>query len=237
VRIGRTGAVAGTAGLGAALLGVAAAPWLAVPVATVLARSEVAVSGADAVPAVPAAALVLLAGGLALALAGALARRVASAAVAVAGVVAVVATGRFLADPGEVALTAAAAATGVREVAGPVATTPWPAVAIVVGALAGAGGGVLLATARQDRAGATPSRRFDRAGARGPGPGGVGLRTGVGAPPAAAGDAPAGDSRDVPTGAMGDGRDARVGAADDGPGARVRAMDDWDALSRGEDPS
>lgn len=166
--VGRTTAVAGTVGLGGLLLGVAAAPWLEVTVRTALTTATIAVRGSDAVPAVPAAALVLLAGGLALALAGAVARLVASVAVSAVGVVVVAVTAGFLADPSSAAVSAVAEVTGVRGLEGEVATTPWPAVALGLGVVA-ALGGVVLAVAQRAWERGTRGRRYERSGPPGGG--------------------------------------------------------------------
>ncbi|WP_158274565.1 Trp biosynthesis-associated membrane protein [Cellulomonas sp. WB94] len=96
---------------------------------------EVAVPGGQAAPGVLAAAVVLLAAAAAVGLVGRLARWVVVAVVAAAGVVVLVSVVGVLRDPEPVATVAVAAVTGVTELAGPVAATPWPWVACALGLL------------------------------------------------------------------------------------------------------
>lgn len=162
-RPGRTAAVAVLVGLGAALLAASAAPWLVVPVSTAIAEASVSVPGSRAVPAAPAGALVLLAGGLAVAIAGRVARVVASVVVGVVGLLASVATARFVADPTPAALASSAEATGVRELAGTPTTTAWPVVALVLCLLAVVAGAVVARASWRWPAGGS-GRRYERTG-------------------------------------------------------------------------
>lgn len=211
-RLGRGAAFVVVAGLGAALLGVASAPWLDVPVATAIARETVSVRGTTAVPAVPASALLLLAAGLALALAGRLTRALALVAVAGAGLAAAVGAVMLLADPTPAALAAAAEATGVRALDGEPRTTAWPVLGAALGVGAVVAPGVLAWAARAWPEGG--GRRYEPAAA------GTAERT---AGERSAGQPLAGQPAGEPA----------AQATDE----RVRAMDDWDALSRGEDPT
>lgn len=161
-RIGRTASVAVLVGLGGALLAISAAPWLLVPVSTAIAETTVSVPGSTAVPAAPASALVVLAGGLAVAIAGRVARVVAAVAVAGAGLLAAVAAVRFVADPAAAALAASAEATGLRELAGTPSVTPWPLVAAGLGGLAALAAVTVAFASRRWESGAG-GRRFERA--------------------------------------------------------------------------
>ncbi len=127
----------------------------------------VQVTGTQAAPGVPAAALVLLAAGVAIGLAGHVGRWVVAGAVVLSGVLQAVSAGAVLADPEPVARTVVADATGVETLASPAVLTPWPWIALVVGVLVVAAGAWLTATSRQW---AVPSLRHDRDGAAG-GPG------------------------------------------------------------------
>jgi hypothetical protein len=161
-RVGRTAAVAVLVVLGGALLATSAAPWLLVPVSTAIAEATVSVPGSAAVPAVPASALVVLAGGLAVAIAGRVARVVAAVVVAGAGLLAAVAAVRFVADPAAAALAASAEATGLRELAGAPSVTPWPVVTAGLGGLA-ALAAVTVALGSRRWASGAGGRRFERA--------------------------------------------------------------------------
>ena len=209
-RVGRTTAVAVLVGLGGALLAVTAAPWLLVPVSTAIAEATVSVPGSAAVPAAPASALVVLAGGLAVAIAGRVARLVAAVAVAGAGLLAAGAALRFAADPAAAAIAASAEATGLRELAGAPSVTPWPLVAAGLGGLA-ALAAVTVAIASRGWASGAGGRRFERA--------------------VPDGGASSGETAGMTAGG------ARAGTEAEPLDARTRAMDDWDALSRGDDPT
>ncbi len=158
-RVSRRTAVLSVAALGAALLGVGAAPWLRIPVSTAISDDVAVVVGSDAVPAVRAAGLVLLAAGLALALAGRVARVAAAVAIAVVGLLLVLGVAGFLADPGPAAVAAVAEVTGVRPAGVAPTLTGWPVVALVLGAAASAAGLVVLVAARRWSTGAS---RYDR---------------------------------------------------------------------------
>lgn len=126
--------LAGGAGLGAA----AAGTWVSARAWTPLEERTVAVTGLDASPVLGACALLLVAAGLALAMAGRLAARLVGVAVAGAAAIAVVATVAVLSDPAGPARSAAQAALGVARV-DDASTTALPWLAAAVGAV-----GVLL---------------------------------------------------------------------------------------------
>lgn len=153
--------------LGVAGIGVGALPWLRITVPTVIARQDVDVSGTDAVPVLTAVCLAVLAAGLATAIGGVWLRRVAGVAAVVLGVLVAASSIALLLDPEPAALTVAGEVSGVAQIEGAVATTPWPYVAIVLG-LAIAAAGVLVTLSRASSA---ASRRFERdAAAAAPGP-------------------------------------------------------------------
>ncbi len=94
----------------------------------------VLVTGSAAAPAVPAAALVVLAAGVAVPLAGRLGRWLVVLVVGGAGALAAGAAVAVLVDPGPAARVAAAAGTGVTGLARPATTTAWPWLTVLVGA-------------------------------------------------------------------------------------------------------
>jgi len=106
----------------------------------------VQVTGTQAAPAVPAAALVLLAAGIAIGLAGRVGRWVVVGAVVLSGLLQVASAAAALADPAPVARTVVAAETGVELLASPVRLTAWPWIALVVGVLVVLAGAWLGAT-------------------------------------------------------------------------------------------
>jgi hypothetical protein len=118
----------------------------------------VQVTGTQAAPAVPAAALVLLAAGIAIGLAGRLGRWVVVGAVVLSGLLQAAAAAAALADPAPTARTVVAAETGVELLASPVRLTPWPWIALVVGVLVVLAGVWLGVTSRRW---ARPSDRHD----------------------------------------------------------------------------
>lgn len=124
----------------------------------------VAVTGTQAAPGVPAAALVLLAAGFAVGLAGRVGRWVVVGVVLLAGVLLSASALAVAADPGPVARTAVADVTGVETLAGEVGLTPWPWVAAGVGVVAVLAGVWLALTSRQW---ARPSDRHDVAPGQG----------------------------------------------------------------------
>jgi uncharacterized membrane protein (TIGR02234 family) len=130
----------------------------------------VAVTGTQAAPGVPAAALVLLAAGVAVGLAGRVGRWVVVAVVLLAGVLLTASAVAVVADPHRVAGSAVADVTGVETLAAAVELTPWPWVAAAVGVLVVLAGVWLALTSRRW---ARPSDRHDVATSRGPVPAAV----------------------------------------------------------------
>lgn len=162
------GRAAGILLLLAALTGIVSVPtWFTTTTATALdPHVVVRASGADVAPAVPAAALVLLACAGALALVGRVGRWVVLAVVVAAGVLVSAAALRALADPWGSGLHAqVVAATSVAQDRAPVTVSFWPYLAVVVGAVV-----VLVAVwlARASRTWPVPSRRHE--GTTGPRP-------------------------------------------------------------------
>jgi hypothetical protein len=152
--------------LGLALLTLLSAVpvWLRTAGSTALqGEVPVSVTGTQAAPGIPAAALVLLSAGVAIGLVGRAGRWVLVAAVALSGVLAVVSAALVMGDPSEPAGTAVADATGVQTLAAPVVLSVWPSVAVVVGLVVLAAAGWLAATSGRW---ARPSARHD---ARAPG--------------------------------------------------------------------
>jgi len=110
--------------------------WITVDVkATSVQIPQVVIDGADAAASVTAVAVVVLAGSLALLIAGKISRYIIAALSLLAGVVAITAGIGALTDPQSVAATAVSEATGLAQNAGDYALTPWPAVAILAGAV------------------------------------------------------------------------------------------------------
>lgn len=144
--------------LGVVGFGLSALPWGSAAVATVLAEQTVSVSGAAAAPVTTAVSLAVLATGLAVAISGRwVARLCAVVLVALGGLLTAASVG-FLLDPEPRLLAAAAAVTGVRELAGDLALTVWPYVTAVLGLLVAASA-VLVLRIPTTAAG----RRFERA--------------------------------------------------------------------------
>ena len=144
--------------LGAGWLITGALPWLSAEVPTVIAETQLDVSGADALPVVSAAALVTAAAGIALAIAGPVVRRlVALVHLATAGLAAV-AILNLLADPAPAVQRAAAEVTGVRELGGPIEVAAGPYIALALAVLVAAHGVVVLF----GRAWQASARRFER---------------------------------------------------------------------------
>ncbi|MDM7831033.1 Trp biosynthesis-associated membrane protein [Cellulomonas edaphi] len=167
-RRGGRGRAAGLLVLLAALTGLTALPtWFTTTASTALDPSVVVhASGADVAPAVPAAALVLLACGAAIALVGRIGRWVVVAVVAAMGLLVVAAALQALADPwGSGLHQLVVGATSVGSDESDVTTSAWPYVAVVVGVV------VLLAAVwlgSASRRWAAPSRRHE--GTTGPKP-------------------------------------------------------------------
>ncbi|SEE16295.1 Trp biosynthesis-associated membrane protein [Ruania alba] len=121
---------------GAALLGVSLLEWASAPVRTTIGSGGTArVTGTDGAPLVPSVALLIMAAGLAIGLAGRITRVVAAVLAALGGVLAVVASVAFLRDPRTPVTSATAELTGVRELGGAVSMTAAPWVALALGAV------------------------------------------------------------------------------------------------------
>ncbi|WP_315096564.1 Trp biosynthesis-associated membrane protein [uncultured Cellulomonas sp.] len=120
----------------------------------------VEVAGTQVAPAVLAAAVAVLAAGAAVGLVGRVGRWVVALVVVACGVLVVGTTLAVTADPVAVVSPVVAAQTGVGRLAGPVATTLWPWLAVAVGVLDVAAGGWLV---RASRAWSSPSRRHETA--------------------------------------------------------------------------
>lgn len=203
----RRTALLAAAACGVVLLAVGATPWLLLPASTALSAEVLSVSGSQAVPAVPAAGVVVLAAALALAVSGRAARLLAAGAVTLAGSVVVLATGALVRGPEAAARAAVASATGVRPAEVAASLTLWPVVAGAVGT-ATCAAGVFLALASRRWQSAPSGDRYERQ----PAP-------------------PAGTARSAGS------RPRGVRAATPDAAPRDRTREDWDALSRGEDPS
>jgi hypothetical protein len=203
--------------LGGATLAASAVTWSTTTGATALDPVvEVSVSGTTAAPGVGAAALVLVAAGLALGLVGRVGRWVVLAVAAASGAVTTAAALGVALDPEPSARSAVAEATGVTELTSAVSLTPAPWVAAALGVL------TVLAVAWVavgSRGWQQASTRHERDASATGGP--------------ARGDA--GGATVGPTA-------ARPGTGTHDP-ARTPRDDDltdhdaWDALSRGEDPT
>ncbi len=231
---GRREAIGAVLGLALVALVAGLPVWLRTAGTTAL-QGDVAVTvtGSEAAPGVPAAALVLLAAGLAIGLAGRIGRWVVVATVLLAGVLLTASALAVVTDPAPVARTAAAEATGVQTLAAPVSLTPWPWVATGVGVLVVLVSGWLAVTSRRW---ARPSVRHD-VPRGGPGPAVTATRPAT--PPGTDSDTtPATTPGAVPPA----GGDAGATRAPGGvvPAADAAPDDDratWDALTRGDDPT
>ncbi len=154
--------------LGGAALGAAVPTWVSTTVSTAL-EPEVAVevAGTTAAPAVGAAGLVVVVAGLVLAIAGRVARWLALAVAALAGVLVTGSAAVVLADPVPAATAGAADAAGVTELTSTAALAPWPWLAAVLGVLVLAAAALAAAGAREwgatsgrhERTGTTPDAR------------------------------------------------------------------------------
>lgn len=112
------------------------------------AQTALEVQGSKAATAVTALALVALAGGLAAAIAGRVARWIITAIIVLAAAGIVGAAGTVLADPLAAAQGAIAAATGVSGSSAEVSVTAFPAIAVVVGVLLALGALLIIPAAR-----------------------------------------------------------------------------------------
>lgn len=148
-------------GTGAALLGTAALVWVEATAPTATAPVRIALTGAQAAPALPAAGLVLVAGALALAVAGRVVARLSAVVLAAVCLGALGQVVALVADPAAAAAAGAAAATGVGRLEGEpgVGMAAWAAIALLLLAAAGAVAAFLAA-------GRWPARRtrYDRPG-------------------------------------------------------------------------
>ncbi|WP_454043740.1 Trp biosynthesis-associated membrane protein [Cellulosimicrobium sp. Marseille-Q8652] len=200
--------------LGGATLAASAVTWSTTTGATALDPVvEVSVSGTTAAPGVGAAALVLVAAGLALGLVGRVGRWVVLAVAAASGAVTTAAALGVALDPEPSARSAVAEATGVTELTSAVSLTAAPWVAAALGVLTVV---AVVWVAVGSRGWQRASTRHERDGAAAAAvqvPGEAGAAT--------APEAPAG------TGAT-----ATTPQDDD-----LTDHDAWDALSRGEDPT
>ncbi|WP_147917612.1 Trp biosynthesis-associated membrane protein [Ruania zhangjianzhongii] len=143
-RLSRAKAVLAVLAGGALLLLSALPPWATVPVALSLdAIGAAEVNGTEAEPVVPSTALVILAAGLAIGLAGRIARVVAALAVALCGVLAGVTTILFIRAPESALRAAAGELSPVSELDGPVQLYAWPVVTLVIAAVLTVLGAVL----------------------------------------------------------------------------------------------
>ena len=118
----------------------------------------VQVTGTQAAPAIPAAALVLLAAGIAIGLAGRIGRWVVVGSVLLCGLLLVASAVAALGDHGPAARAGVAMENGVDPLATPVTLTGWPSIALLIGVLVLLAGAWLAATSRRW---ARPSYRHD----------------------------------------------------------------------------
>lgn len=125
-------------GLAGALIGLwsATRTWVTVDVASSSVQiPQIVVDGATAAASVTAVSVVVLAGSLALLIAGKIARYIIAAICLFAGATVITAGIGALRDPQAVASTAVAEATGLAQNAGEYTLTAWPAVAVIAGVL------------------------------------------------------------------------------------------------------
>lgn len=156
--LGRGRAVAAVVALGALLFGSTLPTWASAEATTTVGTQPVAVGGSDAAPLVASAAAVVLVAGLVLALSGRLTRVLAVVGVVLGGVLGVFASARFLADPRSPLEQAAAAVSGVREIAGEPDVTVFPVLALVIaGVIAVVGLALPFVVGRWERVG----RRYE----------------------------------------------------------------------------
>ena len=145
--------------LAAAALAAGVPDWIHAAGATALqGHVPVAVTGTQAAPGVPAAALVLLAAAAAAGLVGRFGRWAVVVVVAGSGVLLAASALAVIADPGPVARSAVAEATGITALAGPVTLTAAPYAVAALGVA-----GVLVAgwLALRSRTWARPSPRHE----------------------------------------------------------------------------
>lgn len=123
-----------------------------------LGEVTVSASGRQVAPAGMAAAVVLLAAAAAVGLVGRVGRWVVAVVVACAGVLVAASASVVLRDPVAAVHPAVVDVTGVGSLAGPVAVSAWPAVAVGTGVL---GVAVAVWLVRAGRAWVGPSRRYE----------------------------------------------------------------------------
>lgn len=217
--------------LGAAAVATAAPTWLTTQASTVLDDNvTVVVTGTQAAPGVSAAALVVVAAGLALGLVGRVARWF-SLLVVVAGGLVIAGSGfNFIRSPEAAARSGVADATGVIGVVGDVSVTYAPYLALVCG-LAIIAVAVRAAVAPIDWGTRTTKYDTPGHGAAAPqeaaGPAGVATAATVAGDASAVDSAAAGDAGPAPDADAADGQDETV----------LDERDAWDALTQGDDPS
>jgi hypothetical protein len=155
--------------LGAATALTGAMPWVrARGVSALTGDVDLVVRGAAAAPAVPAAALVLLAAAVAVGLAGRVGRWLVVVAVWLAGLALAGSATGVLVAPAEAARASVAAATGVDHLSGVPAVTAWVWAALLLGAVVVATAAWLAVVARRWPA---PSTRHETTGPGGRGDG------------------------------------------------------------------
>ena len=205
--------------LAGALLGAAAAlatttrTWIrVVPDAAAVRIPQIDVAGSDAATAVAALAVVALAGGLAAAIAGPVARRIIAVLLVAAGAGIVAASVGVVLDPQGAAAGVVGTATGMPAVAGTYTVLAWPWIAAAAGAWMALVGVVLFFAGR----GWKGSRKYAGAAASGAEASGAAQPEGTVQP----GGTPQPHSTVRPPA--------------DGP---LDEIDGWDSLSRGEDPT
>ncbi|ROR71672.1 Trp biosynthesis-associated membrane protein [Bogoriella caseilytica] len=160
-RFTRGRAALATLALAALMLVVASLPWATGEAESVLGLQPVTVSGSEAAPATLGLALIVGAAGLVIAIGRRVGAVLGALALAAAGATTIPTALAVTRDPAPALRRAAAEASGVPEVAGASATTPWPTVTAVLGGLAIVLAGVIGWQMR--RWPARADRRFERA--------------------------------------------------------------------------
>jgi len=149
-----------------ALLGfwTATRTWITVDVAASSVQiPQIVIDGASAAASVTAVCVVVLAGSLALLIAGKVARYIIASLSLLAGVAAAAAGISALSDPQAVAATAVAEATGLAQNAGDYTVTAWPVIAVVAGVLMALQAVLIFVFARQWP---TKASKYDRQAAK-----------------------------------------------------------------------
>jgi len=132
--VNRAGVTVALLVAGGVVLAASAGVWLSAEVPTVTTTAPVSLTGASAAPATTAAGLVILAGALAMTIAGVAVGRISAAVVAATGAGALAQCVQLLRDPAAALEPAAVDVTGVPAVAGEISVHPvaWVAVAGLV---------------------------------------------------------------------------------------------------------